>query len=174
MQAAPHTTITAASPLHPHQQCVGAGPCDEGFLDICILWHAVPEQSCSQLHGRVQPLTTQLHADILTAQPGLLIIVHWSLACQAMGNTHMIPTPQVSRHPADLVQAYRKLLFASPTTSPDQPLLTVTTLTSQIMITARILSKALHIMSRPLTWTLLSIHFTSSDAVVLPPHTGAA
>ena len=82
--------------------------------------------------------------DILMALLGLLLLIHWSYVCQAVGKNHLLSIPQVKGHPAEPIQAYRQFLAAShTTTSPDQPLFTVTTSTKLVAVTVHMLLKAL-------------------------------
>ena len=58
----------------------------------------------------------------------------------------MLPIPEVLGHPADPVAAYKDLCVASPTTNPNQPLLTVTKGRAQMVVTRYILSQALKVL----------------------------
>ena len=58
------------------------------------------------------------------APPGLQILVWWTKTHQSVGRVPVLPILEVLGHPTDPVMAYRLLLAASPTKSPDQSLLT--------------------------------------------------
>ena len=62
----------------------------------------------------------------------------------------MLPILHISHHPADMVAPFTEMLLASPTTSPNQPLLTFTTKTDITTMTVKILSQALSIMLQAL------------------------
>ena len=75
--------------------------------------------------------------DVLLVPPGILLIVHWTKAIQVVGRYPVLPIPAIPSHPADPVAAYRQLIQASHRSSPNQPLLTITTGACQQVITLK-------------------------------------
>ena len=57
-----------------------------------------------------------------------------------------MPILEIERYPADPVATYTDLLLASPTTSTNQPLLTVTKGGKQDIVTVDMLTRALKVM----------------------------
>ena len=84
--------------------------------------------------------------DIFTAPPGLLILVRWIKTHQSIGKAPVLPIPAVLGHSADPVTAYCQLQTSSPTTSPDQPLLTHNTQHHCTTLTVSMLTKALTVL----------------------------
>ena len=72
----------------------------------------------------------------------------------------MLPIPTVPHLPVDPVTTYKTLLVASPTTSPNQPLLTVTKGRTQSVVTITMLSQALKVLLEALHMdsSLFSLH----------------
>ena len=58
---------------------------------------------------------------------------------QLVGRAPVLPSPEVPGHPADSVTAYHLLLAASPTTSPDQHILTYLHWGRRTMVTSPIM-----------------------------------
>ena len=81
--------------------------------------------------------------DIFFAPPGHHILVRWTKTHQSVGQEPVLPIPEELGHPTDPVAAYHLLLAASPTMSPDQPLLTYLHRGYRTMVTVPILSHAL-------------------------------
>ena len=63
-----------------------------------------------------------------------------------VGNAPVIPIPSIQGHPADPVKAYLDLLAASPTSHPNQPLLTITSGGTTMIVTMPTLVKAFSIL----------------------------
>ena len=79
-----------------------------------------------------------------------------------MAETPVLPLPARQMAPADPLTAYRDLLTASPTISPNQPLFMVTkettVITSAISMLARSRALAVMLQSLGLDTTLYSFH----------------
>ena len=90
-----------------------------GFFAVLRQLNLVPPSA-----AQFDPMWPTCRGDIVMAPPGLQILVRWTKTHQSVGQAPVLPIPEVSGHPTDPVAAYRLLLAASPTTSPDQPLLT--------------------------------------------------
>ena len=94
------------------------------------------------------------------APPRLLLITCWTKSMQTVSKVSVMPIPEVAGHPAYPVAAYRDLLLDSATTSPNQPLLTVTKGGKQAAVNMDILTRALKVMMDALgvDTTLYSLH----------------
>ena len=88
------------------------------------------------------------HGDIISPPLGRLILIRGSKTLQLVGRASVLLIPEVPGHPADPVAAYRVLITASPTPSPNQPILTMREGDSQVtvLVTVSMLSSALHIL----------------------------
>ena len=82
--------------------------------------------------------------------PVILIIIRWAKTIQVVGRTPVLSIHQIPDNPADRVAAYQDLLLFSPTTSPNQSLLTFTTGKRLTTVTVKMLSQALIIMLQAL------------------------
>ena len=86
-------------------------------------------------------------SDIIVDPWGLLIVVHWSNRFHTIGRSLVLPIPELPGP----VSAYKSLLAESPTTNPNQLLLTVTKGRNQGVVTTPMLSQALRVFFRGLT-----------------------
>ena len=91
---------------------------------------------------------------------GLLLAVRWTKTVQLVCNAPVIPIAHVMGHPADPVQAYQDLLAASPTTHPNQPLLTFNSGGSRMAVIIPMLVSSLNILLEALLMdtSLYSLH----------------
>ena len=69
---------------------------------------------------------------------------------QSMGRSNLLPMHTLTGHPADTVAAYRQLLVVSPTSSPNQPLLTITHGGHTTLVTVCMLARAFRILIKAL------------------------
>ena len=98
--------------------------------------------------------------DILVASPAKLLVVRWTKTIQSEGAAPVIPILEVNGHPADLVAAYAELLAASPTSHPNQPLLTIGSGRARKVVTIPMLVSGFRIMldALNLETALYSLH----------------
>ncbi len=88
--------------------------------------------------------------DVLVSPPGLVIIMKWAKTIQTMDKAALLPLPSIQGSIADPVQAFHQLEKVSPTTSPNQPLLTVQRRGRACAITTKTLSKLFKIIVKAL------------------------
>ena len=81
--------------------------------------------------------------DIIVTPTGLPVVINRTKTVRWLP---LLPIPHIPSHPADSLQAYKHLITASPTTSPDQPLLTIIRGTRIICVTVGMLCEALRVM----------------------------
>ena len=97
---------------------------------------------------------------IILSSPGIIIIMKWSKTVQSLDNAVLLPIPQLSGQLMDPIRAYKGLLAASPTVSPNQPLLTHPSANGPVTITSDTLSTLLKVMLAELGFdcALYSLH----------------
>ena len=78
------------------------------------------------------------------------MVVRWSKTIQTVGKAPVILIPNVQWHPSDHVKAYLDLLAASPTSHPNQPLLTITSVGTTMIVTIPTLVKTFSIFLKAL------------------------
>ena len=69
------------------------------------------------------PTRHTCRGDVLLQSPGKVVIIKWTKTQQAMQRPTLIPIPAIPASPLDPVTAYRDMLAAVPSKSPNDPLL---------------------------------------------------
>ena len=101
------------------------------------------------------------HGDVIQIPPDLLIVIMWSNLTKLWPPSLSFPSqPAILGHPANPVAAYQHLISASPSSSPDHPLLTYHHGAKQVVVIVPLLASALSIMLRALDLdpALYSLH----------------
>ena len=70
-----------------------------------------------------EPRRHTCRGDVMMRPPGLVILLKWSKTPQRGEDSHLIPLPAISGSPLCPYQAYKTMLSACPTSSPNDPLL---------------------------------------------------
>ena len=106
------------------------------------------------------PTSHTCWGDVLLVPPGILLIMCWTKTIQVVDRYPVLPIPAIPSHPADLVATYKQLLRVSPTSSPNQPLLTIFMRHRQQVVTVKMISNALSLVldASSLDSSLYSLH----------------
>ena len=156
--ANPSTTSPSLCTLTPSLGNLGSA------LRVCLTFGFFAKLRHSNLAqpsaAQFDPSRHTCRGDIFFAPPGLHILVRWTKTHQSVGRAPVLLIPDVPGHPADPVAAYHLLFIASPTTSPDQLLLSYLQQGHRTMVTVPILSQALASLLHDLGYDagLFSLH----------------
>ena len=107
----------------------------------------MPKQPGTCFHSQLQSTSSTLVGeDVLVAPPGLLLIVNWLNIIQVVGRSPVLPIPDVKDHLSEPLADNKELLTPSPTTYPNQPLLTMSVTKRPTMIIVPMLVQRLKII----------------------------
>ncbi len=114
--------------------------------------------------------------DVLIQLPGIVLVIKWSKTLQDMGASQLVPLPHMPGHPMDPLQAYLDLLHSSPTSHPNQALLTRQVNGLPEPFTATFLSHLLKDMLTPLALDpgLYSYHSLRRGGATAAYHAGVS
>ena len=117
-------------------------------MRVCLMFgfYGMRRQKSNFALSQSDPSCHACEEDVLFSPSGLLLVVKWTKMVQTVGNNPVIPIQRVHEHPMDPVKAYLNLLAASPTTRPNQPILTISVRGTTMVVTISMLPRAFNIL----------------------------